>query len=92
MKFTIRIEKLFAAFVMGLLLGAYIHHDYVKWHNLGRDVFLMRQGYRFDRYMAEPGWFMPIFGSIIISFIVLGIYEFISATIGRLTKSPTTTT
>ena len=92
MKLTIRIEKLFAAFVVGLLLAAYIHHNYLQAHNLGREGFLLKQGDRFDRYMAEPGWFVPIFGSVIVSFLGLGIYELIGATIARFIKSPTTTT
>lgn len=75
MKLTLRIEKLLAAVVMGLLFGTYLHYDYTKWHDLGREAFLSKQEYRFDHFMAQPHWFVLLFAGIIAAFIVMGVYE-----------------
>jgi hypothetical protein len=84
MKLSIRIDKLLAAVVMGLLFGAYLHHDYTKWQDLGREAFLSKQEYRFDHFMAQPRWFLLLFAGTLLAFIVLGAYEAIGAVLNRI--------
>ena len=82
---TIRPEKVIAASLLSLLGTAYIHHDYVKWQSLGRDVFLRAQAVRFDRYMNPPNVSIAtVIGAIGLGAVYLGLYEFISALIGKL--------
>jgi hypothetical protein len=46
--------KCFFAVAFGVLFGEYINWDYARWHALGREAYLVYEGHRFDRYMAQP--------------------------------------
>jgi hypothetical protein len=68
--------KLIAAIIFGILLGSYIHSDYVRWGSRGEAAFLAHQTQRFDHYMATP---QPMLQTVLVSTIVvvgaLAIYE-----------------
>ena len=68
--------RMCAAILVGVLLGGYIHSDYVRWGSRGRDLFMAHQVQRFDHYMAVP---QPIATTLLSSIIVtvgaLAIYE-----------------
>ena len=75
MKFSIRMERLLAAIVMALLFVAHRHYDFARWQGLGRDAFLSFQGHRFDLYMANGGWVMPLLGAFVLALVAFGVYE-----------------
>jgi len=77
-----------AAVVFGTLLGSYIHYDYVKWGQRGRDAFLAYQLHRFDKYMDPPHpAILSIISSIVLVVIVLAVYETSASILSRLLKS-----
>ena len=68
--------KMCAAVLMGVLLGGYIHSDYVRWGSRGREVFMVHQVQRFDHYMAVPQPIaITLLSSIIATVGALAIYE-----------------
>jgi len=83
-----------AAIAMGAMFGSYIHYDYVRWGQRGREAFLAHQTQRFDQYMATPHPTMAtVFGAIIAIVGALAIYEalaFVLATVLKaMSGSPT---
>lgn len=74
---------------MGLLFGVYLHHDYAKWNDLGREAFLSKQGYRFDHFITQPRWFLLLFAGTLLAFIVLGAYELVGAGFSRILSKNT---
>ncbi len=73
------IGKITAAVLLGILLGCYIHHDYVTWGRRGRDAFLAHETHRFELSMAEPGPIgVTVLGATIVVLSFLGAYELIA--------------
>jgi len=79
------IGRMIAAIAMGAIFGSYIHYDYVRWGQRGREAFLAYQTQRFDQYMANPRpAIATVFGAIIAIVGALAIYEglvFVLATV-----------
>ena len=77
--------RMYAAALMGLLLGLYIHHDYVTWSQRGREAFLTYQGHRFDLYMLDPHHSIALtICSIAVVSMFIGIYELVAAGIAKI--------
>ena len=84
----IPIPRLLAALIFGVLLGAYINHDFAKWNVLGRDAFLLYEDHRFAASMAHPKPDIThILTAIVLAFIVAAMYELLVLIISKLTRS-----
>jgi hypothetical protein len=80
----LRLNKIFAALISGVLLAIYINHDYSKWGRLGRDAFLTFEAGRFDRYMGPNHRISgTVIGSLVITAIAIFCYEFMSAAFAK---------
>jgi tetrahydromethanopterin S-methyltransferase subunit E len=81
-------NRLVAAVTLGVLVGAYIRHDYMKWNRLGREAFIAHQAQRFDMYMATPRPALPtIIGAVLIVIGLVVVYEAIVAVISKISES-----
>jgi hypothetical protein len=81
----IRLSRALSALSLGLLLAAYISHDYAKWGTLGRDAFLTHQSGRFDRYMAPnhpPA--ATVFGAFAVVFFAVALYEGLAMILSKI--------
>ena len=83
----LRTAKVLAAALMGILLAAYIYHDEVRWMERGREAFLEYQGHRFDRIM-HPHLAGLMIDGIVAMIVFIGLYELVSALIGRFLPTP----
>lgn len=80
--------RIISAVLVSILSGLWIHNDYVRWHQRGRDAYLSYQAHRFDQFMASPRpAFITIIGALIVVGILLGIYELIAAGAAKLINS-----
>jgi hypothetical protein len=81
-------SRVISAVLVCILSGYWIHFDYVRWHQRGRDAYLAYQSHRFDQSMASPH---PALVTIVGVFMVIGaflaIYELIAAGASRLIRS-----
>jgi hypothetical protein len=78
-------SKAIASVVMGILFGLYVHHDYAKWGQRGREAFLQNQLQRFDRFMAHPHAIVPtMIGATILIIGGLVIYELLVFVTSRI--------
>lgn len=68
------IVRLVLATLIGILFGAFVAHDYDKWHTLGRDAFLSHQSHRFDVYMASPSAGSSIAAGV-RAIVMIALYE-----------------
>ena len=81
--------RMISAVLMGILLGSYIHNDYVKWGQRGREAFIAYQTQRFDQHMANPHPTMvTIIASILFVVVFLAVYEILAYIISRIVGSP----
>jgi len=79
--------RLFAAVLMGLLYGLYIHRDIDTWSHRGREAFLAYQGHRFDRDMLVPRHSIAgVVGAVIFVCLFILIYELIAAGVAKLVE------
>jgi hypothetical protein len=62
------------ATLSGILFGAFVAHDYDKWHTLGRDAFLSHQSHRYDVYMASPSAVSSI-SAAVWTIVIIALYE-----------------
>jgi hypothetical protein len=91
---TLRVgsHRLFAMFVMGILVGLYRYHDYTTWNQRGKDTFIAHQLQRFDRYMAHPHSLFVTLASTALSYaLILGIYELIATSVRKVLPSSDST-
>jgi len=78
-----------SAVLMGIFLGSYIHNDYVKWGQRGREAFIAYQTQRFDQHMANPHPTMvTIIAAILFVVIFLAVYEILAYILSRIVGSP----
>ena len=82
------ISRIIATVLLGVLVAAYMNHDYQKWRRAGRDQFLANQGQRFDRTIAQarPFGAMAVGAIIGLGFLV-GIYELVVFGLSAVLKS-----
>jgi len=90
------LSKIISAGVLGTVQGLYVHADYVHNSQLGRNAFLLKEGLRWDKYMAHPHSlaFYVIVWPIALG-IFLGVYELLALIIFKLLRiinKPTTPT
>lgn len=68
-----------AAGAMGIFLGGLLHHEYTRWHEAGREAFLVFHAHRFDRYFSgEHTLLGSVFAGCVLTAIGLGFYELIA--------------
>ena len=80
----IPIPRLLATVIFAVVIGSYMHHDYMKWNRLGRDAFLAYQDHRFDTSMAHPHSAMiPIASSVIVLVAAWVFYELLVLAISK---------
>jgi hypothetical protein len=80
--------RFFAALAMGAVLGSYIHFDYVKWGQRGREAFLAHQAHRFDLYfVAPPPTIVTVFAATVMMFGALAFYEGLALLAAKVLKS-----
>jgi hypothetical protein len=82
--------RVLAVLFLGLVRGAYIHFDEMRWLKRGRDAFLGYQGHRFDSFAANPSAATMLMVGIIMAAVVFGAYELVAAGITRLLPLDTT--
>ena len=81
--------RMISAVLMGIFLGSYIHNDYAKWGQRGRDAFIAYQSQRFDQHMANPHPTMvTIIASILFVVVFLAVYEILAYILSRIVGSP----
>lgn len=82
------VAKGVAVLILGILFASYINHDYEKWRRLGRDAFIAHELERFDRFIVpvRPFGVMAV-GAIVVTFIVLCLYEAIAGITSSLLRS-----
>ena len=88
MKLTLGVDRILSALLLALLFAAYIHHDYTKWTNLGRDAFLANQSNRFDHHITQSHWIPMIIGIFIVISVFLVLYELLAALFGKFLNKP----
>jgi hypothetical protein len=81
------LSRIISAVLLGMLFGAYMHHDYVRANKRGREAYLKHQEHRYDTYMANPTPFSKsaLEGVIAIALFV-GFYEGLALTFSMLLK------
>ena len=79
------VSRMISALVCGLLFGRYIHHDYMKWNQRGRDAFLAFQANRFDHFMSPPhaAWITVTAMSLVV-ILFLAVYELVALGISKM--------
>jgi hypothetical protein len=82
------VARTISMLVLGILLAAYMNHDYQKWRSAGRDQFLAHEAQRFDRLIspARPLAARTIGTMIGVGFLV-AVYEFVVFGISAFLKS-----
>jgi len=81
--------RMISAVLMGIVLGSYIHNDYVKWGQRGREAFIAYQTQRFDQHMAHPHPTMAtIIAAILFVGVFLAVYEILAFILSRILGSP----
>ncbi len=74
------VGRFVAAMLIGMSFGFYVHHDYLKWSQRGRDAFLAYQAHRFDRFMLSPHpTIVTVFAFTLVLGLSLGVYELLAA-------------
>ena len=64
---------------MGVVLGGLLHHDYIKWHERGREAFLAFHAQRFDRYFSgEHSTVGSVIAGCLLMALLLGLYEVVA--------------
>ncbi len=78
-----------AACVIGVLFGLYVHHEYVRWAQRGKEAFIVYQAHRFDRFMVSP---QPVIATIFVftlaAVLVFGMNELLAAGLSRMFRDP----
>jgi predicted small integral membrane protein len=77
-----------SAILLGSMFGWYVHHDSVRWNQLGRVAFLAYQTQRFDRYLVSPtpAAFTILFAAVMtVGFFAL--YELVSFALSKVFSS-----
>lgn len=71
--------------LLGVLSGYYVHYDFLRWNQRGREAFLVYQGHRFDQSIAvvRPTAITLISITVVIV-IVFGIYELLVAVLSKI--------
>ena len=79
--------KILAALLLSALMGLYIHHDYVRWNQRGKEAFLAYHAHRFDRDVATPRPIGPtILGTTMIVVVFCGAYELLALGFSALAR------
>jgi len=79
------LARALTAVLLGALFGYYVHYDFLRWNQRGKDAFLVYQARRFDQSMAAPH---PTAITVIAMamVIVFGfvIYELVVAVVSKI--------
>jgi hypothetical protein len=83
------VSRFFAALLMGLTVGAYIHNTQIeRWHRMGRDAFLNYQAQRFTHSIAAPRPLLQAeIGFAVVFLLLFGIYELAALFIEHVVKT-----
>jgi hypothetical protein len=74
-------------FVLAFFMALYVSNDYSRWSVKGKDLFLAKEGARFDRYMAHPRSFAYwLMASLFVVLFSTAIYESIAFVSSRVFK------
>jgi hypothetical protein len=80
--------KVVSAVFSGILLGLYIHHDYVKWNSRGRSEFLAYQAARFDLHMSHPPALLgELLAAVAVCITAIGFYELVANGLSKIVNS-----
>jgi hypothetical protein len=81
----ISLSRWIAMIVLGMLAGSYIHHDYERWSQRGREAFMAYQTQRFEHYMAVPRPLsVTMIGATFFTITVIAVYELIARLVSKL--------
>lgn len=88
-----QMARILSALLLGVLFGYYIHYDYLRWNQRGREAFLLYQGHRFDQSMAvvRPTA-LTVISITIVMVIAFAIYELVAAILSKIIGSGDTST
>ena len=81
-----RTARVLATLFLGVIFGAYIHFDQMRWLGRGRDAFIAAKNYRFDRIAMYHSAGTMFIAGVILAAIAAGLYELIAA--GIMTVLP----
>jgi hypothetical protein len=81
----LRLNKVLTVVFLTILFVLYMHHDYAKWGDLGRDAFMNYQARRFDNYMAagHPRS-LTYFGTLAVVTLTALVYEMVAAAFSKI--------
>jgi hypothetical protein len=83
-------NRAIAAAILGVMFGWYIHHDYTRWSQLGREAFIAHDVHRFDQYMAVPRPIgLTMFGAVVVAIGLFGLYELIAFVLSKILRTTT---
>jgi hypothetical protein len=70
------LSKIIVIVLLGLLIGVWSYNEHAKRGRLGRDIFLVEQGARYDRFFAHPSPIAKdLFIGVFSASISFGFYE-----------------
>ena len=76
--------RVLSALFLGIMFGMYRHFDQMRWLGRGREAYLADQSLRFDKFTQYHTVATMLMAGIIVSAIVLGLYELIAAGITKV--------
>ena len=81
-------DRVIAALLIGTAFGWYVHFDYVKWSQRGREAFIAYQSHRFDQFMVVPhSAAVTVLSRGVFIVITFGIYELIAFGIRKMLRN-----
>ena len=79
------LARALTAVLLGVLFGYYVHYDFLRWNQRGKDAFLAYQGHRFDQSMAAPHpTAITVIGMAIVIVFGFAIYELVVAVVAKI--------
>jgi hypothetical protein len=79
------LSRAISAFILMVFFAGLSHLYHARIAKLGREVYLEKQGVRFDRHYAHlDSIFLELFSALVLIFIALVVYEFIAFIIRKI--------
>jgi predicted PurR-regulated permease PerM len=80
-------SRLIAVVLVGVAFGIFFYQDHQKFHNMGRDAYMARQGQQWDRLYADTSAKgLTIVSGCVIAALAVGIYELIAGIVHLVLK------
>src|SRR5262249_13300134 len=84
----IHLARVLSGILIGMLFGYYIHYDYLRWSQRGREAYLAHQNLHFEKYIATPHPPVTLMiGTVIMMGAFFGMYELLAAIFTRILRA-----